>query len=73
MSLTDVQYQISSKIRLGLAPLPLPSDCASCHSPDACALDPLHPLVCIGQKGTNITLRHHGAVDPSFVTLSVLD
>ena len=57
LSLTNIQYQISSKIRLGLPPLPLPSDCASCHSQDACALDPLHPLVCIGQKGTKITAQ----------------
>jgi hypothetical protein len=67
-SLTDTEYQISSKIRLGLPPLPLLSDCASCHGPDACALDPLHPLVCIGQKGNTITLRHHGVVDPLSVS-----
>jgi len=68
LSLSNIQYQISSKIRLGLPPLPLPSDCASCHTQDACALDPLHPLVCIGQKGTKITHRHDGATDAVHVS-----
>ena len=66
--MSNIQYQISSKIRLGLPPLPLPSDCASCHTQDACALDPLHPLVCIGQKGTKITHRHDGATDALHVS-----
>jgi len=68
LSMSNIQYQISSKIRLGLPPLPLPSDCASCHTQDACALDPLHPLVCIGQKGTKITHRHDGATDALHVS-----
>jgi hypothetical protein len=54
---------MASKMRLGEAPIPLPSDCPSCHTRDACALDPLHPLVCIGHKGRDITLRHHDVVD----------
>src|ERR1700753_1526479 len=68
LSLTNTQYQISSKIRLGLQPLPLPSDCASCHTPDACAEDHNYPLVCIAQKGTNTTIRHHDGVDAIFVS-----
>ena len=68
LSMSNIQYQISSKIRLGMPPLPLPSDCASCHTQDACALDPLHPLVCIGQKGTKITHRHDGATDAVHVS-----
>ena len=67
LSLTNTQYQISSKFRLGLEPLSLPSDCASCHTAGACAEDPNHPLVCIAQKGRDITLRHHGTVDPLYV------
>ena len=55
-------------MRLGVPPLPLPSDCASCDSQDACATDPLHPLVCIGQKGRTITARHHNAVDSLYVS-----
>src|SRR6202021_2439944 len=67
-SLTNTEYQICSKVRLGLPPLPLPSDCASCNSQDACASDPLHPLVCGGQKGRTITARHHMTVDPLYVS-----
>src|SRR3984957_16139946 len=73
LSLSNIQYQISSKIRLGLPPLPLPSDCASCHTQDACALDLLHPLVCIGQKGTKITHRHDGQRMPSMCPQSMLE
>jgi hypothetical protein len=62
-SLTDTQYQICSKMRLGLEPLPLPSDCASCGTANACAEDPTHPLNCIAQKGRTITIRHNDAVD----------
>src|SRR6201995_2667359 len=68
LSLTNNQYQISSKLRLGLEPLSLTSDCASCHTQGACAEDPNHPLVCIAQKGNKITLRHHGVVDPICVS-----
>jgi hypothetical protein len=68
LSLTNIEYQICSKLRLGLHPLPLPSDCASCNTQDACALDPLHPLVCIGQKGRTITDRHHETVDSLYVS-----
>ena len=68
LSLTNTQYQISSKIRLGLPPLPLPSDCASCHTEDACAADPLHPLVCAAQTGRLVTTRHHQTVDALYVS-----
>src|ERR1700722_10473929 len=66
LSLTNSEYQICSKLRLGLPPLPLPSDCASCKSKNTCPSDPLHPLVCVGQKGRTITARHHMTVDPLY-------
>ena len=58
LSLCNTHYQIAAKMNLGVAPLSLPSHCTSCHSPDACANDPLHPLVCKAHMGTDITIRH---------------
>jgi hypothetical protein len=57
LQLTDFQYKIATRTRLGLKPLPiLPQTCADCQSPMDSHCD--HFLTCVYRRKNELNIRH---------------
>ena len=57
LQLTDFQYKIATRTRLGLKPLPiLPQTCADCQSPIDSHCD--HFLTCVYRRKNELNIRH---------------
>ena len=62
LRLTDLQWQTSAQLRLGMPKAPLGDAAATCQHVRAAAKDGWHALVCLTRSGEAITARHNAVV-----------